>query len=99
MKILRRTRTELKVKSKKCRGKKSFKWENILQWKRISENQGKKNKNAVGVKKNSGGKNQDEEKIMVEDAINTGEPKFRWKKIEVEKKLLNYFQDDKEFQE
>lgn len=35
----------------------------------------------MGVKKNSGGKNQDEEKIMVEDAINTGEPKFRWKKI------------------
>lgn len=53
----------------------------------------------MGVKKNSGGKNQDEEKIMVEDAINTGEPKFRWKKIEVEKKLLNYFQDNKEFQE
>lgn len=53
----------------------------------------------IRVKKNTGGKNQDEEKIMVEDAINTGEPKFRWKKIEVEKKLLNYFQDDKEFQE
>lgn len=53
----------------------------------------------MGVKKNSGGKNQDEEKIMVEDAINTGEPKFRWKKIEVEKNLLNHFQVDKEFQE
>lgn len=36
---------------------------------------------------------------MVEDAINTGEPKFRWKKIEVEKNLLNHFQVDKEFQE
>lgn len=31
----------------------------------------------IRAKKNTGGKNQDEEKIMVEDAINTGEPKFR----------------------
>lgn len=53
----------------------------------------------IRAKKNTGGKNQDEEKIMVEDAINTGEPKFRWKKIEVEKNVLNYFQVDKEFQE
>lgn len=59
----------------------------------------KKNFRKSGWKKNTGGKNQDEEKIIVEDAINTGEPKFRWKKIEVEKNVLNHFQVDKEFQE
>lgn len=43
------------------------------------------------MKKNTGGKNQDEEKIMVEDAINTGEPKFRWKKIWGGKKCIKLF--------